>query len=140
MKFMRTIRAATATAGLLAALGLAASANAASNVYYSVDAAVAPGVNIGVTNAPPVYAPPAVYVQPQPVYVQPPPVVVQPRPVYVVPQPVYYGAAPVYVQPDWRRERWERERRAREHAHEHREHGDRDRGERGGHGHRDHDD
>lgn len=75
----------------LAALTLAPSAQARSNVYWSVGIS-APAIGVGVSNAYPVYGAPA------PVYVQPQPVYVQPRPVYVQPPPVYYGA-PVVVRP-----------------------------------------
>ncbi len=73
------------------ALGASMSAQARDNVYWSVGIG-APGVSVGVGNAPPVY------VQPAPVYV-PPPVYVAPRPVYVAPQPVYYAPRPVVVRP-----------------------------------------
>jgi hypothetical protein len=72
-------------------------AQARSDVYFSVGAQVAPGVSIGVSNAPAYYPP--VYVQPAPVYYAPP-VYVRPAPVFV-PAPTYYvRPAPVYyVQP-----------------------------------------
>lgn len=82
----------------LAAAGTATVAQARDNVYFSIGANVAPGVAIGVSNAPPVYYPP-VYVQPAPVYVAPAPVYVRPAPVYYSAAPVYYGAAPVYYGP-----------------------------------------
>jgi hypothetical protein len=69
----------------------------ASEVYWSVGVH-SPGVQLGVSNAPPR----PVYVQrPSRVYVQPAPVVVYPgyrhvRPVVVVPAPVYYQGAPRY--------------------------------------------
>lgn len=85
----------------VAALGFAGAAQARDNVSFSVGIGV-PGVQVGVTNAYPVYSQPVysqpVYVQSQPVYVQPQPVYVQPAPVYVRPRPVYYGQ-PVYVAP-----------------------------------------
>ena len=83
----------------VAAMGFAGSAHARDNVSFSVGIGV-PGVQVGVTNAYPVYSQP-VYV-PQPVYVQPAPVYV-PRPVYVQPAPVYYQTQPVYVQPPYGR-------------------------------------
>ena len=99
MKFSRSVFAKVGAAALaLAAAGTASVAQARSDVYFSVGAHVAPGVAIGVSNAP-VYYPP-VYVQPQPVYVQPAPVYVRPAPVYYGAAPVYYTAAPtVYVRP-----------------------------------------
>jgi hypothetical protein len=98
-------------------LGIAASAHA-SDVLYSVDANVAPGVNVGVTNVPP----------PRPVYVQPAPVVVAPQPVYVQPAPEVR-----YVESRWRKHR-ERERR----EHWEREHWEHERHEHHDHGHHDH--
>jgi len=95
LKFSRSLAAAGVVA--LAALGTAAHAR---DVYWSVGVNAAPGVAIGVGNAP-VYAPP-VYVAPQPVYMAPQPVYVapqpvyMPRPVYVAPAPVYYGYGPHY--------------------------------------------
>ena len=80
---MKTMQRILAT-GLLAvgALGAAGMAQAR-DVYWSVGVG-APGVAVGVGNAPPVvYAPP--------VYYEPPPVYVRPRPVYYGPPPVYYG-------------------------------------------------
>ncbi|GAC1527519.1 MAG: hypothetical protein NVS2B4_04940 [Ramlibacter sp.] len=74
----------------MVALAVAPLARAAGPVHYSVNATVAPGVNIGVSNGQrPVY-------QSQPVYVQSTPVVVAPRPVYVQPGPVYVQP-PAYV-------------------------------------------
>lgn len=81
-------------------------AQAGGPVYYSVDAAVAPGLNVGVSNVPP-----------PPVYVQPAPVIVAPRPVYV-PQPVYVQQAPYVV--EYEREHEDGHRRhEREHRHHH---------------------
>jgi hypothetical protein len=95
MKFSRSVYVKAAAAALaMAAAGMASVAEARSDVYFSVGANVAPGVSIGVSNAP-VYYPP-VYV-PQPVYYQPAPVYYQPAPVYYVrPAPVYYAPAPYY--------------------------------------------
>ena len=94
MKLGLWFKCAAAAAGLAAA-GLA---QAGGNVYWSVGAEVAPGVSVGVGNAPPVLVAPAplyapVYARPvytQPVYARP---VVYPRPVYV--------AAPVIIAPRW---------------------------------------
>jgi hypothetical protein len=107
MKFSRSVYVKAAVVAVaMAAAGTATVAQARSDVFFSVGANVAPGVNIGVSNAPyyPAYYPQPVYVQPQPVYVQP-------APIYV-PQPVYYGygyarPAPVYgvnyyYGPQWR--------------------------------------
>lgn len=100
------LRTMSAAAVLVAA---APWAQAGGNVYYSVDAAVALGVNVGVSNVPPA-----------PVYVQPAPVLVTPRPVFV-PQPVYVQPAP-YVEYEREHEHGhrghERERR-RHHEHHH---------------------
>jgi hypothetical protein len=100
---MKPSRYVAAALLALAAVGTATVANAGGNVQFSVGAHVAPGVAIGVTNAPvyyprQVYAP--YYVPPAPVYYAPPPVV------YVPPAPVYYGAyygAPrvYYNRPNW---------------------------------------
>lgn len=106
MKFSRSVYVKIAGVALiLAAAGTATVAEARSDVLFSIGANVAPGVSIGVSNAPyyPAYYPQPVYVQPQAVYVQP-------APIYV-PQPVYYGygyARPVpvygvnyYYGPQW---------------------------------------
>ena len=107
LKTNRRLFAGMAATLALAAVGFAGTAQARDNVSFSVGIGV-PGVQVGVTNAYPVYqsypvyqapvyqAP--VYVQPQPVYVQPRPVYVQPRPVYIQPQPVYYPR-PHYYRP-----------------------------------------
>ena len=111
MKYSRSVYAkAAAVALVLAAAGTATVAQARSDVFFSVGANVAPGVAIGVSNAPMYYPP--VYVQPQPVYVQPAPVYYgYGAPVYYRPAPVYYAPAPVYYGPrghrrhhrhDWR--------------------------------------
>jgi hypothetical protein len=93
------ILAATGVAAL-AALGTAAQAR---DVYWSVGINAAPGVAIGVGNAP-VYAPRPVYIAPQPVYMAAQPVYVAPAPVYYAQQaPVYYvQPAPVYYGPRYR--------------------------------------
>jgi hypothetical protein len=86
---MKTMQRILAT-GLLAAgaLGVAGAAQAR-DVYWSLGVG-APGVAVGVGNAPVVY--------PQPVYVAPQPVYVRPRPVYA-PPPVYYGSPRVVYRP-----------------------------------------
>ena len=100
----------------LAAMGFAGSAHARDNVIFSVGIAVpgAPGVQVGVTNAYPVYT------QQRPVYVQPQPVYVQPAPVVYQQAPVYYSAPPVYVQPPpvyyGRPHGWHGHREYREHG------------------------
>ncbi len=91
----------TALAGVaatlaVAAMGFAGAAQARDDVSFSIGIGV-PGVQIGVSNAYPVYQQP-VYVQPAPVYHAPAPVY-YPRPVYVRPAPVYYAPAPVYYAP-----------------------------------------
>jgi hypothetical protein len=94
MKFSRSVYVKAAVVALaMAAAGTATVAQARSDVFFSVGANVAPGVSIGVSNAPyyPAYYPQPVYVQPQPVYVQP-------APIYV-PQPVYYGYGYGYARP-----------------------------------------
>ncbi len=89
------VKAVAATGLALAALGTASVAQARSDVFFSIGANVAPGVNLGVSN----YRQP-VYVQPAPVYYQPAPVYYEPAPVYYQPAPVYYPttyiAPPVY--------------------------------------------
>lgn len=111
MKYSRSVYAkAAAVALMLAAAGTATVAQARSDVFFSVGANVAPGVAIGVSNAPMYYPP--VYVQPQPVYVQPAPVYYgYGAPVYYRPAPVYYAPVQVYYGPrghrrhhrhDWR--------------------------------------
>jgi hypothetical protein len=113
---------ALAVAGLVALGGVATTAQARDNVYWSLGVNAAPGVALGVGNVPPVYvAPQPVYVAPQPVYMAPPPpVVVVPRPVYYG----YYGAAPVYVRPA---PVYYGYGEGRGHRHHHREHRGRDR-------------
>ena len=111
MKYSRSVYAkAAAVALVIAAAGTATVAQARGDVFFSVGANVAPGVAIGISNAPMYYPP--VYVQPQPVYVQPAPVYYgYAAPVYYRPAPVYYAPAPVYYGPrghrrhhrhDWR--------------------------------------
>lgn len=88
--------AAVATAGMaLALMAGAGTAQARSDVYWSVGVG-APGVAVGVGNAAPVYyAPPApvYYAPPAPVYYAPPrPVYYAPPAVmYAPPQQLYYG-------------------------------------------------
>ena len=96
MNFSRSLYAKMAAAVLaLAAAGTATVAQARSDVFFSVGANVAPGVVLGVSNAP-VYYPPPVY--PQSYYVQPAPVYYGGYdPYYVRPAPIYYHrSAPVY--------------------------------------------
>lgn len=94
---LNLLRALSAVAVLVAA---APFAQAGGPVYYSVDAAVAPGLNVGVSNVPP-----------PPVYMQPAPVIIAPRPIYV-PQPVYVQQEPYVVE-------YEREHEHGDHWHEH---------------------
>ena len=94
----RALLMAGATAALaLAAMGFSGGAQARDNVSFSIGIGL-PGVQVGVTNAYPVYSQP-VYVQPQPVYYLPQPVYMQPQPVYVQPWSVYVQRPPVYVVP-----------------------------------------
>ena len=89
---------AVATLGI-AALAGAASAQAGSNVFWSVGVA-GPGIQVGVASAPPVVVQQApVWVRPAPVWVQPAPVWVQPAPVWMQPAPVVYRAPRVVVSP-----------------------------------------
>ena len=85
----------------VAAMGFAGAAQARDNVAFSLGIGV-PGVQVGVSNAYPVYQPQRVYVQPAPVYYQQPSQVYyqQPAPVYYQqPAPVYYQQPSVYVAP-----------------------------------------
>ena len=123
----RLFIAGSAAVLALAAMGFAGSAHARDNVIFSVGIAVpgAPGVQVGVTNAYPVYTQQRpVYVQPRPVYAQPQPVYVQPAPVVYQQAPVYYSSSPVYVQAQpvyyGRPHRWHGHREYREY----REHGE----------------
>jgi hypothetical protein len=91
------VKAAAAAGIALAALGTASVAQAGGNVAFSIGANIAPGVSLGISNAP-YYGAPAYY-PPAPVYYQPAPVYYQPAPVYYAPV-VYssygyrYGYAP----------------------------------------------
>jgi hypothetical protein len=92
------VKAAAAAGVALATLGTASVAHAGGNVAFSIGANIAPGVTLGISNAPyyaaPAYYPPApVYYQPAPIYYQPAPVYYQPA-VYVAPRVVY--ARPFY--------------------------------------------
>jgi hypothetical protein len=93
MKFSPSTFAKAAAVAMV--LGAAGAASAHGNVSFAIGANIAPGVSIGVSNAPyyggyyaaPVYAPAPVYMAPQPVY---------------YPAPVTYyetvpGFAPVFV-------------------------------------------
>lgn len=110
--FIRT-RTLAAAALALGAFAAVSSAQARSDVYFSV----------GVQPAGVYVQPAPVYVQPQPVYTQP--VYAQPRPVYTQPRlvysqpPVYMAPQEIYVQPApsayvygydeeraWRRAEW----------------------------------
>ena len=116
MKFSSSIYGkAAAVALVLAAAGTASVAQAHGNVVFSIGANVAPGVSLGVSNAP-VYYPP--------VYA---PVYVQPAPVYYEPAPVVYGygygyGAPVYVRPGrgYYGRQWGHHDRDRHDRHDHR--------------------
>lgn len=87
-----------AAVATLAVAGLgAAGAAHAGDVFWSVGVQAAPGVQLGFSNAPQVYAPQPVYYAPQPVYYAPPPVVYAPQPVYYNQPRVVYQPAPVFV-------------------------------------------
>ena len=83
----------TAVTFAVLTLGFAGAAQARDNIAFSVGIGV-PAVQLGISNAYPVYT------QPQPVYVQPAPVYVQPRPVYynAYGQPIYVEPQPVYYE------------------------------------------
>lgn len=85
------VKVAAAAGIALAALGTASVAQARSDVFFSIGANVAPGVTLGVSNAP--------YYRPAPVYYAPAPVYYQPAPVYYEPAPVYYQPAVYYAPP-----------------------------------------
>ena len=89
------LKVAAAAGVVLASLG---TAHAAGNVAFSIGANIAPGVSVGVSNAP-YYAAPAYY-PPAPVYYSQPvaPVYYQPAPVYYQPS-VYVAPAVVYSRP-----------------------------------------
>lgn len=93
MKINRSafVKAAAVAGVALAALCTASVAQARSDVFFSIGANVAPGVSLGVSNAP--------YYRPAPVYYQPAPVYYQPAPVYYEPAPVYYQPAVYYAPP-----------------------------------------
>lgn len=101
MKISRSafVKAAAAAGVALAALGTASVAQARSDVFFSIGANVAPGVTLGISNAPYYRPAPVVYYEPAPVYYQPAPVYYEPAPVYY--QPAVYVAPPVvtYVRP-----------------------------------------
>jgi hypothetical protein len=98
MKFSRSkyLKVAAATALALAGLGATSMAQARGNVFFSVGLPIAPGVSIGVSNAPAYYPPQPVYYS-QPTYVQPEPAYAYPSNYYVQPAPVYVQPAPVYI-------------------------------------------
>ena len=114
MKYSRSVYARAAAVALaLAAAGTATVAQARSDVFFSIGANVAPGVSVGVSNAPayypPVYAQQPVYMAPQPVYYgyAQPQVYLQPAPVYYAPARVYYGPGHRgYHNLHWRDGRW----------------------------------
>lgn len=110
--------------------GIATQAQARDSVHWSIGV-YSPGVQVGVSNAPPVvYGYPPAYSYPAypaygyPVY-EPRPVVVYPRPVVVHPRPVVVERYPVYVGPQpWRhgppRGHWHKHRGGHGHGHGHR--------------------
>lgn len=93
MKFSPSTFVKAAAAAV--ALAAAGAASAHGNVSFAIGANIAPGVSIGVSNAPyyggyyaaPVYAPAPVYVAPQPVYYSSPVVYYETVP----------GFAPVFI-------------------------------------------
>lgn len=132
-------KSSVAALALLATLGLGASsaAHAGGDVFWSI-AMSQPGVQVGVSNAPPM---PILVHESYPVYAPPPPPVYvpQPRVVYVPPPlPVYrttyygygYGYGPGYGHAygrEWGHRGWEErhERRGDRDDHDHGERGDR---------------
>jgi len=115
MKINRSVSSLVVAASVaLAALGGVGSAQA-QNVFWSVGLS-SPGVNVGLSNALPMYQP--VYQESYPVYGAPQPVI------YVRSAPVY-RVAPQYIQAGWRypghRRGWQHEQQRHE-------------GERSGHG------
>ena len=103
MTLIRSTRMLLASAALVtAALGIGGTAQARSDVYWSVGVG-APGAQVVLGNAPPIYVNPVPVYAPRPVYYSEP-VYVQPRPVYYAP-PVYVQPRPIYVQqaPVWER-------------------------------------
>lgn len=111
-------------AGAWSLSGIASQAQARDSVHWSIGVH-SPGVQVGVSNAPPVvYGYPPSYGYPAyPVY-EPRPVVVYPRPVVVYPRPVVVERYPVYVAPaPWRygepRGHWHKDRGGRGHGHGH---------------------
>ena len=111
-------------AGAWCLSGIASQAQARDSVHWSIGVH-SPGVQVGVSNAPPVVYGPA-YGYPSygyPVYDQRP-VVVYPRPVVVHPRPVVVQTYPVYVAPEpWGyrepRGRWHRGGHGHKHGHGH---------------------
>lgn len=133
MKIKRLTSGLVVAAGVaLATLGLAGTAQA-QNVFWSLGLS-SPGVQLGVSSAPPVMVVQPSY-QPvyQPVYET---VYVAPRPVvYARPAPVYV-APPVYLQADWRYPGYRRGWQRWQERHENQGH-EGERWGRGEHGHRD---
>jgi hypothetical protein len=78
------------TAAVVLALAAAGAASARGSVSFAIGANVAPGVSIGVTNAPYYSAPYYGGYYAAPVYA--------PAPVYMAPQPVYYSSPVVYYE------------------------------------------
>ena len=106
MRIRNSTRALLATAAIgVLSLGAGSIAHAR-DVYWSVGVA-SPGVNLGLSNAPPVLQhrpgvvlPPQVYYSQPPVYYGQPPVYYSQPPVYSGPPRLVYGAPQVvYVQP-----------------------------------------
>lgn len=101
---MKLSRPVIAAALAVAAAGASSVAQARDNVYFSIDAQVAPGLSIGASNyAPRYYAPPPVYYRPAPVYYEPAPVYYEPAPVVWGPRTVYYSGVRYYWSPEVRR-------------------------------------
>lgn len=124
MKIKRSMSSLVVAAGLaLASLGMAGAAQA-QNVNWSLGL-YSPGVQLGLTNAQPMYIQQPMY---QPVYQE---VYRAPRPMVYVRPPVYV-AQPQYVEVGWNRPGWRwREGHGRRDGH-------RFDGEDSGRGHRDH--
>ncbi len=117
------VRALSLAALAAGAWALSTTQAHARDVHFSVGVH-APGLSVGVSNAPAVvyhrppvyYSPPPVYYAPPPVYYAPPPVYHRGvRPVVVVPPPIYYDNHRGHRHWDGRRDRHDRHNNHRYH-------------------------